>query len=175
VGAKARCARRESNVSWDTGFGWPRNHTSLRRQKAPDRPAGLKARGGSNHPDSKSGSRIEWGNMPSEGRTAGCRLDPSKSPATHLPTKVLALAGSTSSTSINCQLANFAAGLVTGAEVTELDLRGNDFPMYSSDEEASNGIPKAATDLIALVLAHDAIVISLAERNGSYAAAFKNI
>ena len=89
--------------------------------------------------------------------------------------KVLALAGSTSSTSINRQLAVYAAGLLPGSQVTALDLREFDAPIYSSDEEAANGIPASAKALLEQVQTHDAIVISLAEHNGSYAAAFKNL
>jgi len=88
--------------------------------------------------------------------------------------KLLAFGASTSSTSINRQLANFAAGKVPGAEVTELDLRQFTLPIYSSDEEEANGIPASAQAFKDLVDSHDGIVISLAEHNGSYAAAFKN-
>lgn len=89
--------------------------------------------------------------------------------------KVLALAGSTSTTSINRQLAVHAAGLIPGSQVTSLDLRDFDAPMYSSDEESANGIPGAAVAFLEQIQAHDAIVISLAEHNGSYASAFKNL
>jgi len=89
--------------------------------------------------------------------------------------KLLAFGASTSSTSINRQLANFAAGKVPGAEVTGLDLRQFTLPIYSSDEEEANGIPASAQAFKDLVDSHDGIVISLAEHNGSYAAAFKNL
>ena len=89
--------------------------------------------------------------------------------------KILALGGSTSSTSINRQLANHAASLVAGAEVTELDLRDYALPIYSSDEEEANGASADAQRFLDAIRAHDAIVISLAEHNGSYAAAFKNL
>ena len=89
--------------------------------------------------------------------------------------KILSIGGSTSSTSINRQLANHAASLVPGAEVTGLDLRSYTLPVYSSDEEETNGIPADAQAFLDTIRAHDAIVISLAEHNGSYAAAFKNL
>ena len=89
--------------------------------------------------------------------------------------KLLAFGGSTSSSSINRQLANHAASLIDGAETTDLDLRQFDLPIYSSDEEEANGIPQAAQDFKSLIESHDGIVISLAEHNGSYAAAFKNL
>lgn len=89
--------------------------------------------------------------------------------------KVLAFGGSTSSTSINRQLARYAATLIPGAEVTALDLRAYELPMYSSDEEEANGIPTDAKSFIELIKANDAVIVSLAEHNGSYAAAFKNL
>ena len=89
--------------------------------------------------------------------------------------KILAFGGSTSSASINRQFANHAAGLVPDAEVTELDLRSYSLPLYSSDEEEANGIPADAQAFLDAIRAHDAVVVSLAEHNGSYAAAFKNL
>lgn len=89
--------------------------------------------------------------------------------------KILSFGASTSSQSINRQLARFAAQLVPEAEVTDLDLRSLSLPLYSSDEEAAHGIPADAQRFIELVKSHDALVVSLAEHNGSYAAAFKNL
>jgi len=89
--------------------------------------------------------------------------------------KILAFGATTSSTSINRQLANHAAGLVPGAAVTELDLRDYALPIYSADEENANGIPADAQTFLDAIRAHDAIVVSLAEHNGSYTAAFKNL
>ena len=89
--------------------------------------------------------------------------------------KVLAFGGSTSSKSINRQLANYAASQISGAEVTELDLRDFTLPIYSSDEEEANGLPADARRFAELIQSHDAVVVSLAEHNGSYTAAFKNL
>lgn len=89
--------------------------------------------------------------------------------------KILAFGGSTSSGSINRQLANYAAGLIPGADVTDLDLRSFDLPIYSADEEEQNGHPPAAKEFLDTIRSHDAIVVSLAEHNGSYSAAFKNL
>ncbi len=89
--------------------------------------------------------------------------------------KILSLGASTSSASINRQLANYAAHKVTGAVVTELDLRSLNVPIYSSDEEQSNGIPADAQRFLDSIRDHDALVLSLAEHNGSYTAAFKNL
>jgi chromate reductase len=89
--------------------------------------------------------------------------------------KLLAFGASTSSNSINRQLANHAARQVAGAEVTELDLRSYDLPIYSADEEEANGHPADAQAFLDVIRAHDGIVISMAEHNGSYTAAFKNL
>lgn len=89
--------------------------------------------------------------------------------------KILTLGASTSSKSINRRLAIHAAHKVEGAEVTELDLRSYSLPIYSSDEEEANGHPADAQKFLDTIRSHDAIVISMAEHNGSYTAAFKNL
>lgn len=89
--------------------------------------------------------------------------------------KILAFGASTSSTSINRKLAHYAAGLVPGSEVTELDLRDYQLPIYSADLEESDGQPADAHRFVDAIKTHDAVVVSLAEHNGSYTAAFKNL
>jgi chromate reductase, NAD(P)H dehydrogenase (quinone) len=88
--------------------------------------------------------------------------------------KILAFAGSTSSTSINKKLATFAAENLEKSKFDVIDLR--DFPMgmYSSDQEQI-GFPENAKKFTALLDNYDGFILSLAEHNGSYAAAFKNI
>ncbi|GLR73608.1 NADPH-dependent FMN reductase [Aliivibrio sifiae] len=89
--------------------------------------------------------------------------------------KVLALAASSSSTSINKQLATYAAGLVANAEVEVLDLNDFEMPIFSEDKEKELGHPELAKCFFQKIGEADAIVISYAEHNGSYAAAFKNV
>lgn len=89
--------------------------------------------------------------------------------------KILTIGASTSSTSINRQLAQYGASLVPNAEITSLDLNDFEMPLYSSDRENNDGVPQAAQNFVANIEAHDAIVLSLAEHNGSYTAAFKNV
>ena len=60
---------------------------------------------------------------------------------------ILIIAGSTSSTSINRQLANAAANKVEDANVTELVISELDLPLYSSDLEEASGIPAGANSL----------------------------
>ncbi len=89
--------------------------------------------------------------------------------------KILAFGASTSSQSINRQFANHVADRIPEAEITDLDLREFNLPIISADEEEANGIPDDARRFLELIRSHDAIVLSLAEHNGSYAAAFKNL
>ena len=46
--------------------------------------------------------------------------------------------------------------------------------MYSEDKEKENGIPEDIKRFIELLQQHDGVVVSLAEHNSSYTAAFKN-
>lgn len=89
--------------------------------------------------------------------------------------KILSFGASTSSQSINRQLARYAAEQISGATVTDLDLRSLDLPLFDVDREESEGHPEAAQRFLDLIRSHDAVVVSLAEHNGSYAAAFKNL
>ena len=88
--------------------------------------------------------------------------------------KIIAFAGSTSSTSINKQLATLAAETLENTSYDVIDLRDFNMPMYSTDEE-QNGFPEKAKKFSALLDNYDGFIVSLAEHNGSYAAAFKNI
>ncbi|MCE2596630.1 NAD(P)H-dependent oxidoreductase [Motilimonas cestriensis] len=89
--------------------------------------------------------------------------------------KVLAFAASSSKQSINKQLASYAASLVKDAEVELLDINDYEMAIYSSDRENETGIPLAAQQFFKKIGAADAIVISFAEHNGSYTAAYKNL
>jgi len=89
--------------------------------------------------------------------------------------KILTFAGSTSTTSINKQLATFAAENLKNTDFTVIDLRDFSMPIYSEDEEKENGLPKDAKKFSALFDEYDGFIISLAEHNSSYTAAFKNI
>lgn len=88
--------------------------------------------------------------------------------------KILAFAGSTSSTSINKKLATYAAESLQNTAFDVIDLRDFDLPVYSIDKE-NEGFPERAKEFTALLDNYDGFILSLAEHNGSYAAAFKNI
>ena len=89
--------------------------------------------------------------------------------------QIIAFAGSNSSTSINKQLATYAASLVEGAEVKVLDLNDFELPLYGMDYELAHGIPDNAKTFLNLIKSSDGIVLSLAEHNGVYATVFKNL
>ncbi|KYN25039.1 NADPH-dependent FMN reductase [Vibrio cidicii] len=89
--------------------------------------------------------------------------------------KIVAFAASTSSTSINKQLATYAAQQVEGAEITVLDINNYNVPMYSEDKEKEIGQAEGAQAFLRDLSQADAIVVSYAEHNGYYPAAYKNL
>jgi NAD(P)H-dependent FMN reductase len=89
--------------------------------------------------------------------------------------KLFVMSGSTSSKSINSKLAAYAASLIPNATLQWVLLSDYDLPIYSEDLHGKNGIPEPVYQFSDLIHASDALLISLAEHNGSYTAAFKNI
>ncbi|MCA6423052.1 MAG: NAD(P)H-dependent oxidoreductase [Flavobacterium sp.] len=89
--------------------------------------------------------------------------------------KIIAFGGSSSKNSINKQLAVYAANLFSNATVELLDLNDYEMPIYSVDREKENGIHPLAQQFYDKIGTADLLVISLAEHNGAYASAFKNI
>lgn len=87
--------------------------------------------------------------------------------------KIIAFGGSTSSTSINKELAAYTASQVSNVEVEVLDMADYTAPLFSVDAE-KDGFPEVMVELSETFKTADAFVVSLAEHNGSYAAAFKN-
>lgn len=89
--------------------------------------------------------------------------------------RILAFGASNSKLSINKTFAEFAANQLEEAEVTILDLNDFETPIYSIDKERESGIPELAKDFKEEIKQADGLIISFAEHNGSYTAAFKNI
>lgn len=89
--------------------------------------------------------------------------------------KVLAFAATTSKNSINKQLANYVAKQIEGAQVELLDINDYEIPLFSEDREKELGQPALAKAFYQKLGEADIIVISFAEHNGSYAAAYKNL
>ncbi|MBT3812959.1 MAG: NAD(P)H-dependent oxidoreductase [Gammaproteobacteria bacterium] len=88
---------------------------------------------------------------------------------------VLAFAASSSTQSINKKLVRYAASLLEGAQVQLLDLNDYELPLFSVDKEKKLGQPQLAHDFVAKIGACDALIISFAEHNGTYTAAYKNL
>ncbi|QBF83466.1 NADPH-dependent oxidoreductase [Shewanella maritima] len=89
--------------------------------------------------------------------------------------KILAFAASSSRQSINKTFATYAANLVEGAEVEVLDINDFEIPLFSEDREKELGKPALAQAFYDKISEADALVISFAEHNGSYTAAYKNL
>lgn len=89
--------------------------------------------------------------------------------------RILAFGASSSKNSINKTFAHYAASRFKNAELNLLDLNDFEMPIYSIDREEENGFPAEAINFKDHIKAADAIVISFAEHNGAYTAAFKNI
>ncbi len=93
--------------------------------------------------------------------------------------KVLTFAASNSRDSINRRLAIHAADVLRelhpAVEISTLDLNDFEMPIYSIDREQEDGIPQEAHDFYNRITEADALIVSFAEHNGSYSAAFKNV
>ncbi len=90
--------------------------------------------------------------------------------------RVIAFAASSSRRSINKRLLTCACGMLRDAEVEILDLNDFELPLFSVDREDDYGEPPPlARELFDRIGAADGIVISFAEHNGCYSAAYKNL
>jgi len=88
--------------------------------------------------------------------------------------KIIAFGASTSKSSINQQLAIHVAQLFENAEVATLHLSDYECALYSEDRETM-GIPTAVSSFLEKMEEADLVILSLAEHNGTYTAAFKNL
>lgn len=89
--------------------------------------------------------------------------------------KILAFAASSSSRSINKKLVSYAASLIDDADIEILDINDYEMPIFSEDREKELGQPAPAKQFHQKIGEADAILISFAEHNASYTAAFKNL
>ncbi len=89
--------------------------------------------------------------------------------------KILGLAGSNSSTSINFKLVEYTADLLEDQEVHLLDMALIPFPMYSEDMERDQGFPPLLVRFKEDIRATDGIIISVNEHNGNPSAYTKNL
>ena len=89
--------------------------------------------------------------------------------------KILAFAGSNSSTSINFQLVKHTVSLVTGHSVQLLQMSKYPFPMFSEDLEKKEGYSNSLIELKNDIQKSDALILSVNEHNGNPSAYFKNL
>jgi len=87
--------------------------------------------------------------------------------------KIIALAGSNSSTSINKQFVTYAASILN-KEVEILDLNDYNIPTYSIDIELKEGFSDDIKQFFKKINESDVILISFAEHNGNFTAAIKS-
>ena len=88
--------------------------------------------------------------------------------------QVLVFAGSNSKESINKKLAIYASTFIKDLKIKILDLNDFELPIYSEQHQNDFGIPEKA--IVFYTIKHsEGIILSLAEHNGAYTAAFKNL
>ena len=90
--------------------------------------------------------------------------------------KILAFAGSQRIGSFNKKLVKIAAAAAraAGAEVTFLDLRDLELPLFDQDLEAASGLPDGAKKFKALLGESDGFLIASPEYNGGFTPLLKN-
>ncbi len=89
--------------------------------------------------------------------------------------KILAFAGSNSSTSLNHKLVKYTVSLIEGHDLKLLDMVNYPFPMFSEDYERENGYSDSLVGLKDDLAAADGIIISVNEHNSHPSAYFKNL
>jgi len=87
---------------------------------------------------------------------------------------IVTIGGSNSKSSINKVLAEYVGSLVNNVELTNVDLKNFEMPLFSVDLEAQIERPQGVKELNEIIEKADGFVISLAEHNGAYSTAFKN-
>lgn len=89
--------------------------------------------------------------------------------------RILAFGASSSKKSINKTFAEYTAKQLSEVELKLLDLNDYEMPIFSVDRENQNGIHALALQFKEEIKSADGIIISFAEHNSAYSAAFKNI
>jgi len=88
--------------------------------------------------------------------------------------KIIAFGASSSKQSINKNFAIFAAKQFDTTDIEILDLNDYPLPLFSVDAE-KEGVPENASMFYQQIQKADLLIISMAEHNGTYTAAFKNL
>jgi chromate reductase, NAD(P)H dehydrogenase (quinone) len=88
---------------------------------------------------------------------------------------ILSFGASYSKHSINKAFATYVAQQFEGHEIEILDLNDFPLPVFTVDSELEIGHPQVINNFLAKLDWTDLIIISIAEHNGAYTAAFKNL
>ncbi|MDR0229614.1 MAG: NAD(P)H-dependent oxidoreductase [Flavobacteriaceae bacterium] len=88
--------------------------------------------------------------------------------------KITAFAASNSTQSINLALVKSITSQFPEHEISILNLNDYEMPIYSQDRNNS-GVPEEALRFNDIIKNSDALIIGLAEHNGTFSTAFKNI
>lgn len=89
--------------------------------------------------------------------------------------KIIAFAGSNSSTSINHKLVSYIVNSIENHEINLIKLVDYPLPIFSEDLEKEKGYPEQLSRLLDEIKAHDGVIISVNEHNGGPSAFFKNV
>ena len=89
--------------------------------------------------------------------------------------RILAFAGSNSSTSINFQLVKHTVSLIEGHNIQLMDMAGYDLPMFSEDHEKEYGYTNSLAELREDIQKSDGLLLSVNEHNSNPSAFFKNL
>jgi NAD(P)H-dependent FMN reductase len=89
--------------------------------------------------------------------------------------KVIGFAGSSSKNSINKKLVEYTLSLFENVNKEVLNLNDFEVPLFSVDREEDLGIPEKVKKFAGKIDDADLLIVSMAEHNGSYTAAFKSL
>ncbi|MCM4163022.1 MULTISPECIES: NADPH-dependent FMN reductase [unclassified Arenibacter] len=89
--------------------------------------------------------------------------------------RILAFAGSNSSTSINYKLVKYSTSLIIGHEVELINMVDYNFPIFSEDLEREEGYSDVLHGLKDRMVHANALILSVNEHNGNPSAFFKNV
>lgn len=89
--------------------------------------------------------------------------------------RILVFGASNSIESINKKFATYISTLMGESQINLLDLNDYEMPIYSIDREKESGIHELALKFKQQIMDADGVIVSFAEHNGAYSAAFKNI
>lgn len=89
--------------------------------------------------------------------------------------KILAFAGSNSSTSINFKLVKYTISTIRDHDIQVMDMSKYTLPMFSVDLEKESGYANALVELKDDIQQADGLILSVNEHNGNPSAFFKNV